>query len=376
MAYHDGGHELARVAQSINTPKAPAEVRLVLESPEGGLPTHARMAWESLGGDPPIRVEVQFDGKTLEVADPTRFRLPAADAGQVHFLTADLGFADASWAHAEASFGGLFGDEVLTELSALPVRWTKNQRRADLSQCFRSAGAPLRLATLEQGPAEVLVVREALAEEWLTVKVPQAAIERNQGRLDVADYLADPDPHRFDLTLGKDDDIRFVWPQASATAHPTYGLLTRMNTSQPLNASDGGLLWLLTRAVPSRPAGAPLLADAVAVAGLLAASSERRRAVVLVLGDAEPADASQTSAADVVAYLEKLRVPLHVWTTTGAIATSWGAARPIHRLSQLEKAVGALAEDLATQRIAWLESGAAADPQLDPTRCAGVGLLR
>ncbi len=128
-------------------------------------------------------------------------------------------------------------------------------------------------------------------------------------------------------------------------------------TSPRLSRQDGSLLWLFASFIPnvSQPYQ-QRLADAVAVAGLQAASLDRRRAVVLIVGS-DPADYSQLSSAAAIRFLHQLRVPLVVWTPVGLAPKSgdWGPTVKISNRQELVKAYTALSKQLDRQRIIWLD---------------------
>jgi hypothetical protein len=103
------------------------------------------------------------------------------------------------------------------------------------------------------------------------------------------------------------------------------------------------------------------VADAVAVAGLQAAAENDRRAVVLVLGGLEKDD-SRYDPATVQRYLEAVHVPLFVWSLYGLESSaakswsgSWGQVEDISTLPKLEAAVNRLKDELASQKIVWLD---------------------
>jgi hypothetical protein len=79
--------------------------------------------------------------------------------------------------------------------------------------------------------------------------------------------------------------------------------------------------------------------------------------VVLVLGS-DPRDQSRYEPALVRRYLERLRVPLLVWSlapTAAGLASPWGAAEDVSNLDGLDTAVERLRRRLDRQFIVWLE---------------------
>jgi hypothetical protein len=130
--------------------------------------------------------------------------------------------------------------------------------------------------------------------------------------------------------------------------------------SPPIEGSEGGLAWLLTylRMEESENAGPQRLADAVATAGLRAAGSGRPRGVVLILGPGDT-DASRFQAGRARRFLKRLRVPLDVWYVE-RVAVSLELARQAARQAEsepptLEDVEAARRQRLARARRAWGE---------------------
>ena len=145
---------------------------------------------------------------------------------------------------------------------------------------------------------------------------------------------------------------------------------------------DSGSAWRLAHLrFPDDSDRPQRLADAVAAAGLGAAASGRRRAVVLVLGPGAE-DASRFSPAEVRDYLALLGVPLAVWNVQvekveaqvrpepdpmsptapasrprqGAAAEAWGpAVRSVRDLGGWLAAHRELDRALRRQRVLWVE---------------------
>lgn len=385
VAYDVQGEELGRASQRINLPRLPAELRLVLESGKDGIPSGVRLAWESLSGRPPQRLTVQLDGRPLTVDQEQRAVFPPVAVEQLHFLSAEAEFAGHDLARSELTFGGAYGAQVQTDLTALVI--TSDSRREPqldaLQGRFRRDGKILRVVAIEHGPADVLVVRDAssdlllarLRTEGQKVKLPGG---RRQAR---PTTRIDPEHMRFEMKLEAEDRIRFLWPLAERVPHPRFPLEV-FATSPPLYAEHGGMHWLLTRLIPpwmeeasatsvgtssssarepeaeASKSGEVRLADAVAVAGLRASAANRRRAVALVLGSGT-VDRSTYQPAVVRRYLATLGVPLHVWAERSekrdAAASGWGDAQRIHNVGALEQAVRRLRRGLDRQWVVWVE---------------------
>jgi hypothetical protein len=357
------GEELGRAEQWINVPRPQADARLVIEQDAAGRKTHARLTWDSVTGNDPATIELRFDGETLSPPDPRRFALPAANPDEIHFLTAELVFPDDTTAHAEATFGGLYGDQVETELTAYVV--TKEKRGAKLEplyECFNDRdGNQLRVATVERGAAEVLMVRDRGLDHHLallrvsapTLKgkpQPLLGTPQSNSRVDFSETM------RYEMKLEKKDRVRLVWPNLRAATHGELEGRALFESSPILTAELGGLFYFLTRVIPPRPEGEQHLADAVALAGLTASAEGRRRAVVLVLGEETPEDHSTRSAAEVRSFLEMLQVPVVVWWGGRGVrpARDWPEGVSLATLPQVKQAAHKLEVMLDRQVVVWL----------------------
>jgi hypothetical protein len=130
------------------------------------------------------------------------------------------------------------------------------------------------------------------------------------------------------------------------------------------------MLWLLTRSLNPVPDGPRRFSDAVGVAGLAAYQSGRRRAVVLLLE--ETADLSTINPTAVRRYLERLGVPLFVWSIGKMEARGWGNVVDISTRYKVTVAAGALNETLKRQRIAWVATDPLASLHVDGNERCGL----
>src|SRR6185436_1287352 len=143
------GNEIARVQQWLNLPRPPAEVDILLENGPAGRPAAARLTWQTVTGESPLAVAVTFDDKPLAVGADGRIRLPAWEPETSHVLTAVLRFSDALTARRDVVFGGRYGDQVATELTAVPVRVLPGKELPPperMEGWFQAGGRPLRVA--------------------------------------------------------------------------------------------------------------------------------------------------------------------------------------------------------------------------------------
>lgn len=351
-ALDDQGQEVGRTRQWINLPRPPAEIEVLLEPGAEGRVAVARITWQSLTGASPSSIDVTFDGKPLAVDKNGRVTLPHYKPETSHILTAELVFPGAVTARKDVVFGGKYGEEVSTELTGIPVRLREGKRLPPAEQLqgwFQAGDKPLSVAAVEEGPAQLVVVRDIFAVHHLWALDPRRPAKSQEEAMS---------RRRFEMTLGPEDEIQLVWPAATAYAGARAELF---DMTRGYTAKDGGLFWILTRALPPRDDMPPQrLADALAVAGLRALDGHRRRAVLLVWGG-EPGDKSRSHPAMVRHYLEKIRVPLYVWTVVKPQASpspslaAWGDVEDASTLGKLGKAFQELKEDLESQILVWVD---------------------
>lgn len=368
------GAEIARAVQWLNLPRPQAEATVVLEGGEDGRGVTARVAWESVVDREPRKVAVTLDGHPLEVVDPRRIPLPDHDPAQLHLLRVELEFSSNLGAVAEAIFGGGYGNETGSALTAVPVSVEGQQRNLTVEALqgrLRQGEEILRPVAVEEGPAEVVLVMDRQAQPEL---VALARLWTREGGGGLPSGPSSPtqalDPLagaggsgsssarlRETLLLGEGQILRFLWPfaQTGGQGDVRYTLFARSEDHPP---SHGGVLWLLTAAQqPAFALDEQRLADAVAVAGMTAAGRSRRRAVILVLSE-DPQDASRFDPRVVRSYLSHLRVPLFVWSVkepSPEVMAAWGEVRSLRRQSWFRAAVEEVSTALERQRIVWIE---------------------
>jgi hypothetical protein len=345
------GTEISRAEQWLNLPRPPAEVDILLENGAENRPVAARLTWQSLTGEKPTAIGVTFDDRPLVLDAGGRVQLPAWNPETGHVLTAELRFSGALTARRDVVFGGAWGGEVSSELTAVPVRLRRGKELPPpdrMQGWFRAGGRPLTVAAVEEGPAELLVVSDLAA---------QSALDQIASGTHSSKIMAMAESERFYMTLDKKDAVRLVWPVArtvSGTSLPAE----LFATSPDLSADDGGILWHLTHSVPRiDDPSQQRLADAVAVAGLQALYANHRRAVLLVLSE-KPADKSRSDPTLVRRYLETIRVPLIVWASGDPAApgvAAWGRAEDASSQSKMRKAFTRLENELKSQQIVLVE---------------------
>lgn len=343
------GQEIARATQWLNLPRPPAEVEIVLER-EDGVPKAVLLTWQAVSGVKPASIDLTLDGEPLKMDAHGRAGLPPRDLKTLHVLTAELWFPPGLVARKDVVYGGEYGSEVSTELTAVPVRVSPGAilpGPEGLQGWFSAAGRPVPVAAVEDGPGKVVIVRVPAANEILNKllasreRATQAPIFRRQ------------------MLLGEEDQVRFLSLSGSPFRNSRVPA-ELFDMSPPLGRKDGGLFWYLTNTrMPVVRKGVNLrITDAVAVAGLQATAGNHRRAVVLVLGN-EVKDSSRYDPAAVRAYLESIHVPLFVWSLygpTAASAKAWGApVEDVSNIAKLGQAAAKLKAELDAQKIVWIE---------------------
>jgi len=208
---------------------------------------------------------------------------------------------------------------------------------------FTAGGTALRPVAVEQGDAQVIVVRDAGARDaFIGMAPPRRRI------------YGPPNTQ-----LSTNDRVRFLWP--SPRYRDSSGVPAELfDSSRDFTRRDGGLLYLLSDLSfhGNQERSGQRLADALAVAGIEALAGNHPRAVVLVLGPT-PEDGSRSKPASIRRYLAALRVPLYVWSTAPSSASpaaaAWGPVEDVSTGTRLAIAVERLRHDLEAQHIVFLE---------------------
>lgn len=344
VAFDPDGEELSRAEQWLNVPRPEVEGEIVLSGGRDGTGVVAQVLWESRLGAMPDEVVATLDGRPLPVSDPERIEIPPHDPDRLHLLQVELRFRQGYSTLVDKTFGGSYADEVDTQLTAVPIELSRDDRTptVDMLQgkVVGAAGRPLEVVAVDAGPAELIVVRDVAAQSVLDELGARRGIAPNKAK------------ERHSGTLRKNQLVRFLYP----VTIERLGHRTRQEqfpTSHAYTPRYGGLAWLMIQ--ERQPfTGRQRLTEAVAVAGMAAARRNRRRAVLLVLSG-DPSDASRIPPETTRRYLEHLRVPLEVWAVGDKRTTGpWGPQRPIPGIYALHNATRDLARLLERQRIVWL----------------------
>jgi hypothetical protein len=336
------GHEVARASQWINLQRQAAAVEMAFEQTAAGQPHAVRLTWQNVTNQPPQSVSLTFDGQPLKLDASYRAELPASlKPKTAAVLSAEVHFSNNTVVRRDVALGGGYGDQVATELMAVPI-WSHDQRALTPDQLkgwFTSGADELHVDAVDTGRPEILAVRDPNVTRVLK-ESPWDSKVRHWAQL---------------LDGGQ---LRMVASGAETVTGATpYKLFDVSRIFFFTRSWDLGTLLIHISNADERVGAPQQLADAVAIAGLRATSTGRRRAVLLVLAHGG-ADTSRYSAADVRRYLAALHVPLLVWsagTPSPAERTAWGDIEDFSSIGGLEHAFAVLKERLEDQRIVWIE---------------------
>ncbi len=370
-------------------------------------------AVELLVFEPVVEVELLLDGRSLGAVsgEPWAFDCDLGDALAPHQLVAvgrDADGREVERIHQWINLAAAEEEEPydmeplpVPDFSPVAVRLEPGAElpaAGEMRSWFSAGGEPVVVAAVEQGPADVAIIRDpavqpelyVIADSFYETKraflqetfkgAPPESTAWSERWMDL-DPKATRSPHRARVleaaqnslrgaaVLGPGAGVRFFSPWAAPLSHvqssrKLFAVSNRIAAGFSVKGDIGhtpGFLEIITR-VTSLPF-AYRLADAVALAGRQAHGSARRRAVVLLLGD-ETAEESLFTPAQVRAYLRQLQVPYVVWSmTSGELHPAWGAVHHIgfnpnspRRIwpDAVQEAARDLRQNLASQRIVWL----------------------
>lgn len=341
VGYDDAGREIAREIQILNLPRPEAELSLTLERKDRST-IAADLRWQHMSAERPFQIELTLNGKRVSVDRNGRALLKISNDNAIHALKAEVRFRDGAVARREIVFGGQFSYEMPAELTPVLVR-SRDAGTSLLDSCFLVNDEPVRATAIERSDSLVLFVRNGS---------PSVALGQLRSLVGFS-KIPVREAGRFRL----EGTVRFQWPTARQIPVGEKSVAELFDRSPELKGEQGTYRLLTRTAGP--PPGAIRFADAVAVAGVHAAKSGKRRAVVLVLG-ADGPDVSRHHPRSVRRYLEAVGVPLMIWSLKGPrpdLQELWGEVRDVSTLDKLNTATIELNRALDEQRIAWLATG-------------------
>jgi hypothetical protein len=351
------GHVISQATQWVNMPQPQTRVDVVLEQDAGGQVGTARVGWAAKQGRQPTGLEADLDGSRLPV-DSSKLALgvvatiplPGVDMSRAHVLRVSVLFKSSGAASREVVFGGSVGMATSAELTAVPALVRDGQENVSVEQLqgmLLLGGQPARVVAVEKGPVTIAVVVEPSAFASLNtagVRWAKATYStRGSARASVADRLILVDPR-------------------PSTAPGPSRVQAEVFPARVFRDFDPPTLPAVVAVVPLMRGqkAAPRLADAGAIAGVIAAGGQGRRAVVLVLQDEPELRELKRSCT----LLSALGVPLHVWwmgkkplgLTEERCGVWWDLSKGkdgvVPRLTQANTALQA---ELGRQVIVWIE---------------------
>jgi hypothetical protein len=331
IAFDAQGKERGRDTQALNVARPAAELGILLDRNAQSHVT-ATIRWTHFASQNPGKMTVKVDGKKIGGTRPVAsLDLGALDPVKIHVLGVEVVFPDGVQSRKEIVFGGVFSEEMPAELTPVGVRLRKEVPIAPAA-CFHSGDVALPNTTIEKGSGSALFVL-------------------NGGR------AASPSegPNHFsneNLFALLSAEIRVVDPVAKVIQRPEGN--TSIFDSAGMDGTRGTRRLMN---VARTPIGMARIADAAGAAALRALRGGQRRVVVVVLGKLPAPDRSIHSPATIRHYLERVGVPLRVWSLTGPrpdLADSWGAVRDVSNPALLLTATEDLRHELDSQRLAWL----------------------
>jgi hypothetical protein len=330
VAFDEQGNERGRDTQIINVAHPPAELGILLE--RAGARVTATIAWSHFAHSEPKNVEVKLDGKVVGKGRAKKiFPLGVVDSSTIHVLGVEATFPDGIRSRREIVFGGGYSEQLPAELTPIAVRQRKDAPEG-AATCFRSGSERIQRATIERGPGSAMFILNG----------GRGAPRRNDA----------PEHRTESLFRITNAEIRIVHPVAKLVEHP--GGSTRLFDSNVIAGINGTQRLMLAARTPY---GIARIADAVGSAALRALRGGQRRVVVVVLGHDPAVDHSLNSPQNMRRYLDRVGVPLRVWSLTGTrpdLADTWGEVKDVSTPAGLLAATEELRQELDSQRLAWL----------------------
>lgn len=331
VAFDAGGHELGRDTQALNVARPAAELGVLLDRDAGGK-MFASIRSGHFANEAPTQVIVKLDNKVVSRAR-VRSAIPLGqvDLSKLHVLSVEAAFRDGIKSRKEIVFGGGFSEHLPAEMTPIAVRQRKDAPKGKAA-CFETASGPLPEATIEDGEGAVFFILNGIPGGG---RRKEAIEHRGQ-----------------DLFALHKTNIELVNPVPEEIRR--HDGITRLFDFRRMMGARGTRHVVMSSRTPS---GRARITDAVGAAALRAMRGGARRAVVLVIGQLAAVDHSVHNPAAMRRYLERVGVPLRVWSLSGPrpdLATTWGEVIDVSTTAGLLAATSNLRDDLNTQRVAWL----------------------
>ncbi|MFL6245684.1 MAG: hypothetical protein ACJ74H_06645 [Thermoanaerobaculia bacterium] len=329
IAFDAQGYERGRDTQTINVAHPPAELGILLDR-DADDRVRATISWSHFAHEDPKKIEVKLDGRVVAKGSAKpKYALGVVDK-ELHVLGVEAIFSEGIRSRREIVFGGGYSEQLPAELTPVAVR--QREKATGPATCLRSGDRAIRSAPIEEGPGTALFILNG----------GRGAVRRNEP------------PNFRDASLFRiqNAEIRIVHPVAVLIKHPNGS--TRIFDSTVISGLNGTQRLMQ---VARTPYGIARIADAVGSAALRALRGGQRRVIVVVIGRDPAVDQSLNSPQVVRRYLERVGVPLRVWSLTGPrpdLADTWGEVRDVSTSAGLLAATEELRQELASQRLAWV----------------------
>lgn len=348
LAYDRKGNPLGRAVQLVNYTTANYEAVIVLDERVGDAGRAGKVVWRAILGRDPVALEVRFDGQPVATTVEGAFVLPRYDTDQLHHLEASLDFEDGTVARADLTLGGMFGEEITSALTGVPITsplgrpWTKSEVRGWLLR----DGEELPIFSVGEQAGLLVILRD----KDLLGHLP--GVQR-PGRGRGMHVPENRDLLTYEMTA--------VSPLPLAAHAGTFrltdlGKVDRRTGLAPVLVRKNDLVRHERRG-DEKPARKQAVWDALAVGGLKAATGNRPRAVVLMVGARAGGD-SMLTYAQAARYLESVRVPLFIWSSDAMTLEALGIPRSERTFTDqagLLELVREVSEELASQTVVWLQ---------------------
>ncbi len=328
VAYDESGSEVARDTQPVNLARTNAEVGVMIERGERGVSALIRP--RHYAGVKVTKLEVALDGQTVSDGSETTVPLGTLDPAAIHSVSVTARFADGAEAAKDVVFGGMFGAEVPSELTAIAVR--QRRRGKPTAPCFLSGDRVIAPAAVEKSRATIYFVHHGLISQTV--------------RRELGPELGYWVPYHIDGA-----ELAVVVTR-SRSVH-VDGANVQLFSGDVHDGPDG-ILGVVMRETPWHHD--MRVADSVASAAL-GALRAGRRAIVVVVRENPPADRSVYKPQAVRRYLERVGIPLRVWSMSGItpeLEAQWGKVEDISTREKFVGAISRLRDTIAEQRIAWV----------------------
>jgi len=349
----------------INVPQPDAQASILIQRDDVGRPRSASVIWDSFAHptNRPVKVEVSLDGSELPFEDPALIPLPDLGAGESHLLTARVEFAGKHTAVAASSFGNGLDKSTDVRLTSIPIHVETSTGLSALQQArarVRVESSAADVAAVDDDAAHAFVVVDVRVAQALRLRREVLRREHATAVIDDAEVVVDPTRSRKWRSLLASDDSR---PSYSIVLPRPRRIVNREHEHRQVYGPEWtfefepssldtvlGLLDLST----GTHRGRQQLGNAVAATALLATSTGRPRAVVLVLAS-DGCETGTISAQDARAFLDDLHVPFEVWSVRPSEKScGWEPVRDVSKPADLAEAMDQLRRRLAQQRIAWV----------------------